>query len=136
MDSGALGKELLADSPVEIEISKKRASANELGMLVGKPMETKSSKKQALAKELMTLADELLKTESSNNSKGCTMPTPESLMATYERLKAEFEEIVAVKEQSSPGKTMASIEEMAPRGMGSPGELPKVKNMACHNCGF
>ena len=107
MDSGALGKELPADSQVETEISKKRAAANELGMLAGKPMETKSSKKQALAKELTTLADELLKIESSNNSKGRTMPTPESLMATYERLKAGFEEIVAVKEQSSPGKTMA-----------------------------
>ena len=58
-------------------------------------METKNSKKQALAKELRTLADELLK-ESWKNSKGPTVPTPETLMATYQRLKAEFEEIVAI----------------------------------------
>jgi hypothetical protein len=98
MDPEVVGKELPADNPLETEISKKRAAANELGMLAGKRMETKSSKKQALAKELTTLADELLKTESSNNSKGRTMPTPESLMATYKRLKAGFEEIVAIKE--------------------------------------
>ena len=51
-------------------------------------------------------------------------------MATYARLKAEFEEIVAVEKQYSPGKVMAPIkdEEMPPRGMGSPGELHKVKN--------
>ena len=40
--------------------------------------------------------DELLK-ESWKNSKGPTVPTPETLMATYARLKAEFEEIVAVE---------------------------------------
>ena len=46
------------------------------------------------------------------------------------RLKTEFEEIVAVEKQYSPGKVMAPIEdeEMAPGGMGSPGELHKVKN--------
>ena len=51
-------------------------------------------------------------------------------MATYERLKAEFEEIVAVEKQYSPGKVMDPIEdeEMTPGGMGSPGELHKVKN--------
>ena len=59
-------------------------------------MEKKNSKKQALAKELMMLADELLK-ESWKNSKGPTVPTPETLMATYERLKAEFEEIDVVE---------------------------------------
>jgi hypothetical protein len=131
MDPRALGKELPADNPLETEISRKRAPANELAMLAGKPMETKISKKQALAKELTTLADELLNTESSNNSKARTVPTPETLMATYERLKAGFEEIVAVEEQCSPGKTMA------PGGMGSPGELPKVKKiLAYHNCGL
>ena len=62
MDPGALGKELPADNPLEIEISRKRASANELAMLAGKPMEMKISKKQALAKELTTLADKLLNT--------------------------------------------------------------------------
>ena len=58
------------------------------------------------------------------------MPSPETLMATYERLKAEFEEIVAIEKQYSPGKAMAPIEdeERAPRGMRSPGELHKVKN--------
>ena len=81
-------------------------------------MEMKNSKKQALAKELTMLADELLK-ESWKNSKGPTMPTPETLMATYERLKAEFEEIAAFEKQYSPGKVMAPIEdeEMAPGGM-------------------
>ena len=94
-------------------------------MLAGQPMETKNSKKQALAKELTTLADELQET-----SKGPTVPTSETLMATYTRLKAEFEEIVAVEKQYSPGKVMAPIEdgEMAPGGMGSPGEQHKVKN--------
>ena len=92
-------------------------------------METKNYKKQALAKELTTLADELLK-ESWKNSKGPTMPTAETLMATLATLKAEFEEIVAVEKQYSPGKVMAPIEdeEMAPEGMRSPGELHKVKN--------
>ncbi len=61
MDPGALGKELLADNPLETAISRKRAPTNELTMLAGQPMETKNSKKQALAKELRTLADELLK---------------------------------------------------------------------------
>jgi len=92
-------------------------------------METKKSKKQALAKELRTLADELLK-ESWKNNKGPTVPTPKTLMATYARLKLEFEEIGAVEKQYSLGKVMALIEdeEMAPGGMGSPGELHKVKN--------
>ena len=92
-------------------------------------METKNSKKQALAKELTMLADELLK-ETRKNSKGPTVPTPETLMATYARLKAEFEEIIAVEKQYSPGKVMAPIkdEEMAAGGMRSPGELHKVKN--------
>ena len=92
-------------------------------------METKNSKKQALAKELTTLVDELLK-ESWKNSKGPTVPTPEIIMATYARLKAKFAEIVAVEKQYSHGKVMALIEdeEMAPGGMGSPGELHKVKN--------
>ena len=103
MDPGALGKELRVDNPLETAISRKRAPTNELTMLAGQPMETKNSKKQALAKELTTLADELLK-ESWKNSKGPTVPTPETLMATYERLKAEFEEIVAVEKQYSPGK--------------------------------
>ena len=63
------------------------------------------------------MADELLK-ESWKNSKGPTVPTPETLMATFVRLKAEFEEIVAVENQYSPGKVMAPIEddEMAPEG--------------------
>ncbi len=84
-------------------------------------METKNSKKQALAKELMTLAGELLK-ESWKNSKVPTVPAPETLMATYARPKAEFEEIVAIEKQYSPGKVMAPIEdeEMAPGGMRSP----------------
>ena len=56
------------------------------------------------------------------------MPTPETLMATYARLKAEFEEIVTVEKQYFPGKAMAPIEEMAPGGRRSPGELHKVKN--------
>ena len=58
------------------------------------------------------------------------MPTLGTLIATYVRLKIEFEEIVAVEKQYSPSKVMAPIEdeEMAPRGMGSPGELHKVKN--------
>ena len=75
------------------------------------------------------MADELLK-ESWKNSKGPTVPTPETLMATYARLKAEFEEIVAIGKQYSSGKVMAPIEdeEMAPGGMGSPSELHKVKN--------
>ena len=106
--------------------------------LAGQPMETKNSKKHALAKELTTLADELLK-ESWKNSKGSFVPTPKTLMATYARLKAEFEEIVAVEKQYSPGKVMAPIEdeEMAPGGMRSPGELHKVKKMAYyHSCGF
>ena len=87
------------------------------------------TKKQALAKELTTLADELLK-ESWKNSKGPTVPTPETLMATYESLKAEFEEIVAVEKQYFPLKAMApgKDKEMALGGMGSPGELHKVKN--------
>ena len=121
MDPGSLGKELPVDNPLEIAISRKRAPTNELTMLAGQPMETKNSKKQALAKELTTLADELLK-ESWKNSKGPTVPTPETLMATYARLKAEFEEIVAVEKKYFPGKAMA------PGGMGSPGELHKVKN--------
>ena len=129
MDPGALGKELPADNPLETAISRKRTPTNELTMLAGQPMETKNSKKQALAKELRTLADELLK-ESWKNSKGPTVPTPETLMATFARLKVEFEEIVAVEKQYSPGKVMAPIEdeEMAPGGMRSPGELHKVKN--------
>ena len=51
-------------------------------------------------------------------------------MATYTRLKAKFEKIVTVEKQYSPSKVMAPIkdEEMAPGGMGSPGELHKVKN--------
>ena len=96
MDPGALGKELPADNPLETAISRKRAPTNELTMLAGQPMETKNSKKQALAKELTTLADELLK-ESWKNSKGPTVPTPRTLIATYVRLKTEFEEIVAVE---------------------------------------
>ena len=76
MDSGALGKELPVDYPLEIAISRKRALTNELTMLAGQPMETKNSKKQALAKELRTLADELLK-GSWKNDKGPTVPTPE-----------------------------------------------------------
>ena len=58
------------------------------------------------------------------------MPTLETLMATYVRLKAEFEEIVAIEKQYSPRKVMAPIEdeEMAPGGMRSLGELLKVKN--------
>ena len=58
------------------------------------------------------------------------MPTLETLVATYARLKADFEEIVAVEKQYSPGKVMAPIEdeEMAPGGMRSLGELHKVKN--------
>ena len=124
MDPGALCKELPADNPLETAISRKRAPTNELTMLVGQPMETKNSKKQALAKELTTLADELQET-----SKGPTVPTSETLMATYARLKAAFEEIVAVEKQYSPGKVMAPIEdeEMAPGGMRSLGELHKVK---------
>ena len=92
-------------------------------------MEMKNSKKQALAKELTTLSDELLK-ESWKNSKGPTVPTPGTLIATYVRLKTEFEEIVAVEKQYSPAKVMAPIEdeEMAPGGMRSPDELHKVKN--------
>ena len=129
MVPGALGKELPADNPLEIALSRKRALTNEWTMLAGQPMETKNSKKQALAEELTTLADELLK-ESWKNSKGSTVPTPETLMATYARLKAEFEDIVAVEKQYSPSKVMAPIEdeEMAPGGMRSPGELQKVKN--------
>ena len=110
MDPGSLGKELPMNNPLETEISRKRAPTNELTMLAGQPMETKNSKKQALAKELMTLPDELLK-ESWKNSKGPTVPTPETLMATYESLKAEFEEIVAVEKQYFPGKEMAPIED-------------------------
>ena len=98
MDPGALGKELPADNPLETEIYRKRVPANELAMMASQPMETKNSKKQALAKELTTLADELLK-ESWENSKGPTLPTLETLRATYARLKAEFEEIVAVEKQ-------------------------------------
>ena len=129
MDPGALGKELSADSPLETSISRKRALTNELTMLAGQPMETKNSKKQALAKELMMLADEIHK-ESWKDSKGPTVPTSETLMATYARLKVEFEEIVAIEKQYSPGKVLAPIEdeEMARGGMGSPGELHKVKN--------
>ena len=58
------------------------------------------------------------------------MPTPDTLMATYATLKAEFEEIVDVEKQYSPGKVMVPIEdeEMAPGGMRSPSELHKVKN--------
>ena len=127
MDPGALGKELPADNPLETAISRKRAPTNELTMLAGQ-LDMKNSKKQALAKELRTLADELLK-ESWNNSKGPTVPTPGTLIATYVRLKTEFEEIVTVEKQYSPGKVMAPIEdeEMAPGGMGSPDELHKVK---------
>ena len=100
-------------------------------------METMNSKKQALAIELRTLADELLK-GSWKNSKGPTVPTPETLMATYARLKAEFEEIVTIEKKYFLGKAMAPIEdeERAPRGMGSPDELHKVKIMAYHSCGF
>ena len=129
MDPGALGKELPADNPLETAISRKRAPTNELTMLLGQPIETKNSKKQALAKELTTLADELLK-EIWKNSNGPTVPTLQTIMATYARLKAEFEEIVAVEKQYSLGKVMAPIEdeEMAPGGMVSPGELHKVKN--------
>ena len=129
MNPGALGKELPADNPLETTLSRKRAPTNELAMLVVQPMETKNSKKQALPKELTTLADELVK-ESWKNSKGHTVPTPETLMATYARLKAKFEEIVAVDKQYSPGKVMAPIEdeEMAPGVMRSLGELHKVKN--------
>ena len=87
MDPGALGKELPADSPLEIAISRKRAPTNVLTMLAVQPMEMKNSKKQALAKELTTLVDELK--ASWKNSKGPTVPTPETLMTTYERLKAE-----------------------------------------------
>ena len=92
-------------------------------------MELKNPKKQALAKELRTLAVELLK-ESWKNSKGPTVPTAETLMATFARLKAEFEEIVTIEKKYFLGKAMAPIEdeERAPRGMGSPGELHKVKN--------
>ena len=73
---------------------------NELTMLAGQPMGTKNSKKQALDKELTTLAEELLK-ESWKNSKGPTVPTPETLMDTYARLKVEFEEIVTIEKQYS-----------------------------------
>ena len=45
------------------------------------------------------------------------MPTPETLMATYARIKAEFEEIVSVETQYFPGKAMAPNEEMALKGM-------------------
>ena len=110
MDPGALGKELSADNPLETAISRKQAPTNKLTMLAGQPMETKNSKKQALAKELTTLADELLK-ESWKNCKGPTMATPETLMATYARLKDEFEEIVTVEKQYSPAKVMAPIED-------------------------
>ena len=103
MDPGALGKELSADNPLETAISRKRAPTNELTMLAGQPMETKNSKKQALAKDLRTLVDELLK-ESWKNSKGPTVPTPKTLMATYARLKAEFEEIVTIEKQYSPAR--------------------------------
>ena len=96
MDPGVLGKELPTDNPLETANSRKRAPTNELTMLVGQPMETKNSKEQALAKELTMLADEFLK-ERWRNSKGPTVPTPETLMATYERLKTEFEEIVTVE---------------------------------------
>ena len=115
--------------PTGDTLSRKRAPTNELTMLAGQPMEMKNSKKQALAKELTTLADELLK-GSWKNGKGPTVPTRGTLIATYVRLKTEFEEIVAVEKQYSPGKVMAPIEdeEMAPEGMGSTGELHKVKN--------
>ena len=115
MDPGALGKELPVDNPLETTISRKLAPTNKLTMLAGQPMETKNSKKQALAKELRMLEDELLK-GSWKNSKGPTVPTPETLMATSAWLKAKFEEIVAVEKQYSPGKVMAPIEdeEMAP----------------------
>ena len=96
MDPGALGKELSMYKPLETALSRKQAPTNELTMLAGQPMEAKNPKKQALAKELTTLASKLLK-ESWKNSKGPTVPTPETLMTTYERLKAEFEEIVAVE---------------------------------------
>ena len=58
------------------------------------------------------------------------MPTIETLMATYARIKAELEEIVTVEKQYSPGKVMAPIEdeEMPPGGMRSSSELHKVKN--------
>ena len=121
MDPGALVKDLPVDNPFETDISRKGAPTNKLTMLVGPPMETKNSKKQALAKELTTLANELLK-ESWKNSKGPTVPTPETLMATYARLKAQFEEIVPVEKQYSPRKVMAPIEdeEMAPEGWDPP----------------
>ena len=73
-------------------------------------METKNSKKQALAKELTMFVDELLK-ESWKNSKGPIVPAPGTLIATYARLKADFEEIIAVEKQYSPGKVMAPIED-------------------------
>ena len=58
------------------------------------------------------------------------MPTPGTLIATYVRLKTEFEEIVAIEKQYSPSKVMSPIkdEEMAHGRMRSPGELHKVKN--------
>ena len=75
------------------------------------------------------VVDELLK-ESWKNIKGPTVPTLGTLIATYVRLKTEFEAIVAVEKKYSPGKVMAPIEdeEMAPGGMRFPGELHKVKN--------
>ena len=106
MDLEALGKELPADNPLETAISRKRAPTNDLTMLAGQAMEMKNSKKQALAKELTMLADELLK-ESWKNCKGPAVPTPGTLIATYARLKAEFEEIVAVEKRYSPDKVMA-----------------------------
>ena len=59
------------------------------------------------------------------------MPTPGTLIATYVRLKTEFEEIVAVEMQYSPGKVMAPsrTRRWPPRGMRSPGELQKVINI-------
>ena len=59
-------------------------------------------------------------------------------MANYARLKAEFEEIVAIEKHCSPSKVMAPVEdeEMAPGGMRSPGELHKVNNNGLHSCGF
>ena len=67
------------------------------------------------------MADELLK-EIWKNGKGPTVPTPRTLIATYARLKAEFEEIVAVEKQYSPSNVMAPIEdeEMAPEGWDPP----------------
>ena len=61
-------------------------------------------------------------TESSKKMKATTEPTPDTLMASTEMVKATFEVIahVAVHEQLSPGK-MDTFEDVSP-----PVELPKV----------